>query len=56
MTPRNHHHSYKSCLSSRDATTLGIILGKFLTNSLKHAFPDHRVPQIYISFGLKPNG
>lgn len=51
------HTDFKDCrLSSRDATTLGIILGELLTNSLKHAFPDHRVGHIYISFGPQPNG
>ncbi|GAA4665900.1 hypothetical protein GCM10023262_13660 [Bartonella pachyuromydis] len=49
------HTSFKDCrLSSRDATTLGIILGELLTNSLKHAFPDHRAGHIYISFGPQP--
>ncbi|WP_273760432.1 sensor histidine kinase [Bartonella sp. ML70XJBT.G] len=51
------HTDFKDCrLSSRDATTLGIILGELLTNSLKHAFPDHRAGHIYISFGAEPNG
>ncbi|MBB4076185.1 two-component sensor histidine kinase/CHASE3 domain sensor protein [Bartonella fuyuanensis] len=51
------HTSFKDCrLSSRDATTLGIILGELLTNSLKHAFPDQRTGHIYISFGPMPNG
>lgn len=51
------HTSFKDCrLSSRDATTLGIILGELLTNSLKHAFPDHRTGHIYISFGPQENG
>ncbi|WP_208441748.1 sensor histidine kinase [Bartonella raoultii] len=51
------HTNFKDCrLSSRDATTLGIILGELLTNSLKHAFPDHRAGHIYISFGPKPDG
>lgn len=51
------HTSFKECrLSSRDATTLGIILGELLTNSLKHAFPDHRDGHIYISFGPQKDG
>ncbi|WP_332065696.1 sensor histidine kinase [Bartonella sp. CB189] len=53
----NIHTSFKDCrLSSRDATTLGIILGELLTNSLKHAFPDQRSGNIYISFGPQQNG
>ncbi|EJF88006.1 sensor histidine kinase [Bartonella rattimassiliensis] len=51
------HTSFKECrLSSRDATTLGIILGELLTNSLKHAFPDQRTGHIYISFGPQKDG
>ncbi|WP_336293998.1 sensor histidine kinase [Bartonella sp. CB169] len=51
------HTSFKDCrLSSRDATTLGIILGELLTNSLKHAFPDQRAGHIYISFGSQKDG
>ncbi|MET3560800.1 two-component sensor histidine kinase/CHASE3 domain sensor protein [Bartonella japonica] len=51
------HTSFRECrLSSRDATTLGIILGELLTNSLKHAFPDHRDGHIYISFGPQKDG
>ncbi|EJF74124.1 sensor histidine kinase [Bartonella alsatica] len=51
------HTNFKDCrLSSRDATTLGIILGELLTNSLKHAFPDQRSGHIYISFGPQENG
>ncbi|WP_078674231.1 sensor histidine kinase [Bartonella elizabethae] len=51
------HTNFKDCrLSSRDATTLGIILGELLTNSLKHAFPDQREGHIYISFGPEDNG
>ncbi|MET3590354.1 two-component sensor histidine kinase/CHASE3 domain sensor protein [Bartonella silvatica] len=51
------HTNFKDCrLSSRDATTLGIILGELLTNSLKHAFPHQRVGHIYISFGPALNG
>ncbi|WP_404978392.1 hypothetical protein [Bartonella sp. ML70XJBT] len=38
-------------MSSKDATTLGIILGEWLINTLKHAFPDQRVCRIYISSG-----
>ncbi|WP_019221319.1 sensor histidine kinase [Bartonella senegalensis] len=51
------HTNFKECrLSSRDATTLGIILGELLTNSLKHAFPDKRSGDIYISFGPQKDG
>ncbi|WP_019222624.1 sensor histidine kinase [Bartonella rattaustraliani] len=51
------HTNFKECrLSSRDATTLGIILGELLTNSLKHAFPDKRDGHIYISFGPQKDG
>ncbi|AQX28393.1 MULTISPECIES: sensor histidine kinase [unclassified Bartonella] len=51
------HTDFKDCqLSSRDATTLGIILGELLTNSLKHAFPDKRRGNIYISCGPQNNG
>lgn len=51
------HTNFKDCrLSSRDATTLGIILGELLTNSLKHAFPSQREGHIYISFGPEKNG
>ncbi|WP_375677184.1 sensor histidine kinase [Bartonella sp. AP88XZML] len=51
------HTNFKDCrLSSRDATTLGIILGELLTNSLKHAFPDQRSGHIYISFGPQKDG
>ncbi|MBB5074347.1 two-component sensor histidine kinase [Bartonella callosciuri] len=51
------HTSFKDCrLSSRDATTLGIILGELLTNSLKHAFPNQRSGHIYISFGPQQDG
>ncbi|GAA5108465.1 hypothetical protein GCM10023261_10680 [Bartonella jaculi] len=51
------HTNFKDCrLSSRDATTLGIILGELLTNSLKHAFPDQRSGHIYISFGPQEDG
>ncbi|WP_455478020.1 sensor histidine kinase [Bartonella sp. B10] len=51
------HTSFKeSRLSSRDATTLGIILGELLTNSLKHAFPDKRRGNIYIVCDYRENG
>ncbi|WP_455473933.1 sensor histidine kinase [Bartonella sp. B30(2025)] len=51
------HTSFKDYrLSSRDATTLGIILGELLTNCLKHAFPDQRSGNIYISFGPQEDG
>ncbi|AGF76337.1 sensor histidine kinase [Bartonella vinsonii] len=51
------HTNFKDCrLSSRDATTLGIILGELLTNSFKHAFPDQRAGHIYVSFGPQQEG
>ncbi|WP_407965320.1 sensor histidine kinase [Bartonella sp. C271] len=51
------HTDFKDCrLSSRDATTLGIILGELLTNALKHAFPDKRRGNIYIFCGPQNNG
>ncbi|UTO28100.1 sensor histidine kinase [Bartonella harrusi] len=51
------HTNFKECrLPSRDATTLGIILGELLTNSFKHAFPNQRDGHIYISFGPQPDG
>ncbi|WP_455481771.1 sensor histidine kinase [Bartonella sp. B35(2025)] len=51
------HTSFKDCrLSSRDATTLGIILGELLTNSLKHAFPNQRSGNIYIFCDYQEQG
>ncbi|UNE55575.1 sensor histidine kinase [Bartonella machadoae] len=51
------HTDFKECrLPSRDATTLGIILGELLTNSFKHAFPNQKAGHIYISFGPQPDG
>lgn len=39
--------------SSRDATTLGIVMGELLTNAIKHAFPNSKQGEIQIS--LKKN-
>jgi two-component sensor histidine kinase/CHASE3 domain sensor protein len=37
-------------VSSRDATTLGIILGELVTNALKHAFPDGGSGTVWVRF------
>lgn len=36
-------------VSSRDATTLGILVGEFVTNALKHAFPDGRKGHVEVA-------
>ncbi len=41
-----------SC-ASRDATTLGIVMGELLTNSIKHAFPSPLSGEIHVFFGKK---
>lgn len=41
-----------SC-ASRDATTLGIVMGELLTNAIKHAFPPPNSGEIHIFFGKK---
>ncbi|WP_412057302.1 sensor histidine kinase [Bartonella sp. DGB2] len=43
-------------LSSRDATTLGIILGELLTNAIKHAFPNQRRGWVRLFFGPQDDG
>lgn len=36
-------------VSARDATTLGILVGEFVTNALKHGFPDGRRGQVDVA-------
>lgn len=36
-------------VSARDATTLGILVGEFVTNALKHAFPDGRRGRVEVA-------
>lgn len=43
------------CFSSRDATTLGIVLGELLTNAIKHAFPPPKCGHIDVFLGKKDN-
>ncbi|UXN65186.1 sensor histidine kinase [Phyllobacterium sp. A18/5-2] len=43
-------------LSSRDATTLGIIIGELTMNAIKHAFPGKRSGQIHINLARGENG
>jgi two-component sensor histidine kinase len=43
-------------LSSRDATTLGIIIGELTMNAIKHAFPHNRAGSIAISLAHDVNG
>ncbi|UGX85966.1 sensor histidine kinase [Phyllobacterium meliloti] len=43
-------------LSSRDATTLGIIIGELTMNAIKHAFPHNRTGSIAISLAHDVNG
>jgi len=35
-------------VSARDATTLGILVGEFVTNALKHGFPDDRGGRVLV--------
>src|SRR5690606_11868066 len=35
-------------VKSRDATTLGILVGELVTNAIKHAFPDERSGHIHV--------
>lgn len=44
-----------SC-ASRDATTLGIVMGELLTNAIKHAFPPPLSGEIHVFFGKKEDG
>ncbi|WJW79607.1 histidine kinase dimerization/phosphoacceptor domain -containing protein [Bartonella sp. TP] len=39
--------------SSRDATTLGIVMGELLTNAIKHAFPVPKTGEINVFLGKK---
>ena len=43
-------------LSSRDATTLGIIIGELTMNAIKHAFPHNRAGLIEISLQRDAHG
>lgn len=36
-------------VSARDATTLGILVGEFVTNALKHAYPDGRSGRVEVA-------
>ncbi|WP_449395028.1 sensor histidine kinase [Devosia riboflavina] len=36
-------------VSARDATTLGILVGEFVTNALKHGFPDGRSGRVEVA-------
>jgi two-component sensor histidine kinase/CHASE3 domain sensor protein len=36
-------------VSARDATTLGILVGEFVTNALKHGFPDGREGRVEVA-------
>lgn len=36
-------------VSARDATTLGILVGEFVTNALKHGFPDGRKGRVEVA-------
>lgn len=42
-------------MSARDVTTLGIILGELITNSMKHGFADKRDGEIQIELKLDEN-
>lgn len=41
--------------ASRDATTLGIVMGELLTNAIKHAFPPPNSGEIHISLAKQKN-
>ncbi|KKB80247.1 hypothetical protein VW35_07505 [Devosia soli] len=43
-------------VSARDATTLGILVGEFVTNALKHAFPNGRRGKVEVSLYRDPDG
>jgi two-component sensor histidine kinase len=43
-------------VSARDATTLGILVGEFVTNALKHAFPDGRQGKVVVSLFRAASG
>lgn len=43
-------------VSSRDATTLAVVLGELVSNAIKHAFHDRSTGTITASFTLRPDG
>lgn len=43
-------------VSSRDATTLGILVGELVTNALKHAFPDDRQGRVVVALYRDADG
>ncbi|MBA8878072.1 CHASE3 domain-containing protein [Phyllobacterium myrsinacearum] len=53
---RINAHFEQIDLSSRDATTLGIIIGELTMNAIKHAFPDNRSGSIAIRLERNGNG
>lgn len=43
-------------VSARDATTLGILVGEFVTNALKHGFPDGRAGRVEVALFRDASG
>lgn len=43
-------------VSARDATTLGILVGEFVTNALKHGFPDGRKGRVEVALFRDASG
>lgn len=43
-------------VKSRDATTLGILVGELVTNAVKHAFPEDRTGTIWVSLAREADG
>ena len=43
-------------INSRDATTLGIVLGELLTNAVKHAFPGDRPGRVWVRLKYSDDG
>lgn len=43
-------------VSSRDATTLGILVGEFVTNALKHGYPDGRRGRVEVALYCDASG
>ena len=43
-------------IGSRDATTLGILVGELVTNALKHAFPDDRPGRVVVCLSRNEAG